>query len=256
MEPSIYKAPDSDVIQKSDQSNHGSVEGALAGDYQLSIKEILKEAWEKTEGAKLPVHLGYLVLIGITVSITVVFGVIYSLLGMEALSSGGSAELLMVLIIGIMEQVVLIVATMPIWTGVLMLGIERSVNSPLSAGSVMQYFHKTLPILGLWILLYTFVFIGFLLLIIPGIYLIYAYVFAPILLVEKNMGIWQSLETSRKSVNKQFLNLFGLFTLLFIANVIAAIPLGIGLIWTVPLSHIALGIAYRNLFGVEKQATR
>ena len=41
--------------------------------------------------------------------------------------------------------------------------------------------------------------------------------------------------------------------LIAIINVVALIPLGIGLIWSVPFSVIAFGILYRDIFGCEEQ---
>jgi hypothetical protein len=34
-------------------------------------------------------------------------------------------------------------------------------------------------------------------------------------------------------------------------NLVGLLPLGLGMIWTLPLSIIAFGIVYRNMFGCE-----
>ena len=45
----------------------------------------------------------------------------------------------------------------------------------------------------------------------------------------------------------------GFCLVLMLINAVAAIPLGIGLIWTVPFSVIACGVLYRRIFGCEPE---
>jgi len=95
--------------------------------------------------------------------------------------------------------------------------------------------------------------IGFLLLILPGIYLSIAYVFTLPLIVDKEMDIWDAMETSRKAVTKHWFKVFGLFILLSLIMALGALALGIGLIWAVPLLFVTLyGLLYPLIFdGVE-----
>jgi uncharacterized membrane protein len=99
--------------------------------------------------------------------------------------------------------------------------------------------------------MYLLIAIGFVLLIIPGIYLMVSYYLALPLLIEKDLGVWQALETSRKAVSKRWFAIFGLFLLLGLINFATVFTLFIGMIWTVPMSVIAFGILYRNVFGIE-----
>ena len=101
--------------------------------------------------------------------------------------------------------------------------------------------------------MYIMVLIGFLLLVIPGIYLMIAYYMAMPLVVEKGMSPWQALETSRKAVTHRWFSVFGFFIVIAIILVVSSIPLGLGLIWTLPMVMIAYGILYRNMFGVEAE---
>nr|MDA3868631.1 hypothetical protein [Gammaproteobacteria bacterium] len=64
---------------------------------------------------------------------------------------------------------------------------------------------------------------------------------------------WQALETSRKAITRRWFSVFALFIILSIIVFISAIPLGLGLIWTMPLMIIAFGVLYRNMFGVEAE---
>ena len=93
---------------------------------------------------------------------------------------------------------------------------------------------------------------GFVLLVLPGIYLAVAYSLALPLLVEKEMGIWQALEISRRAVTHCWLRCWGL---MLVATLVAIIgggfTFGIGLIWFMPLAALSFGVLYRNVFGYE-----
>lgn len=56
------------------------------------------------------------------------------------------------------------------------------------------------------------------------------------------------MEASRKIITKQWFKVFGLGICLGIIVAISAIPLGIGLIWTIPLAMLSMGILYQTIF--------
>ena len=98
------------------------------------------------------------------------------------------------------------------------------------------------------VLMTLLIFVGYVLLIVPGIYLSVAYLFALPLLVQEQMGIVEALEASRKALTHCWFNVFGLLLVLALINGLAAVPLGIGLIWSVPLTVVSIGLAYRKIF--------
>ena len=93
--------------------------------------------------------------------------------------------------------------------------------------------------------------IGFILLIIPGIYLSVGYLFVTMLIIDKRMQFWQAMETSRKIVTKKWWSFLGLIILLGLLNFVGALLLGIGLLVTVPWSVCILGAAYADIVGLE-----
>jgi len=94
------------------------------------------------------------------------------------------------------------------------------------------------------------IYLGMILLLIPGIYLAVAYMLAIPLIVERGLSPWQAMEASRKAITQHWFKVFGLFLLLGLIVSISAIPLGIGLIWTIPLFVMVMGVLYRTIFGV------
>jgi uncharacterized membrane protein len=93
--------------------------------------------------------------------------------------------------------------------------------------------------------------IGVILAILPMMYLSVAYTFTWSLIADRNLGAWQALETSRRAVTHKFFPVLGLLFLITVVNVLACIPMFIGLIWTLPWTVVVLGEAYLRIFGTE-----
>jgi uncharacterized membrane protein len=94
--------------------------------------------------------------------------------------------------------------------------------------------------------------LGFVLLVIPGIYLAISYAFVYPLVVDKNLGAWEAMELSRKTVTKQWFKFFGLAVVSAVLIILSAIPLGVGLIWSLPTVYIAYGLLYHHIFDDEE----
>ncbi len=234
-----YSTPTSDVRPEPATSGEfGSIEKALSGDYPYQIGEVLSEAWEKTKGLKGSVILGIIIFYLIIIAITAVS------MGLSMLSNS--------IAISILTNLVTTAISLPITVGLLMMGINRSIDRQVSFSMIFNYFSFLIPLLLASLLMYLLIILGLLLLILPGIYLIVAFSFALPLIVERKMGIWEALQTSRKAVTHKWFSFFGFGLLYFVIVFISAIPAGIGLIWTLPMGHAAYGILYRNMFGVEK----
>ncbi len=241
-----YQTPESNLINDNiSTGDYGSIDKAIAGKYEFSIGDVLSEAWEKVKGSKWAFQLGFfyyfLVVIGIVIGLSIVVG------GVVAVSENASAVIFMEIAIQLGVNLV----AMPMVMGTVMMGVKRSVDAPISGAMVFNYFSKMLPLFVTMILIYLIVFIGFMLFVLPGIYLLIAYYMAMPLVVEKGMSPWQAMETSRKAITHRWFSVFAMLLLLFVILIISSIPLGLGLIWTLPLAMIAYGIMYRNMFGIE-----
>ena len=89
---------------------------------------------------------------------------------------------------------------------------------------------------------------GLLVLSIPSLYLLVGYVFVLPLIVDRNLPFWRAMETSRRTVHRQWFQTFGL---LFAAGLLLIIPARwfiFGLVLTLPLCTAALMFAYEDLF--------
>ena len=241
-----YQTPEANLVKEDlSTGDYGSVEKAIRGDYEFSIGDVLSEAWAKVYGSKWVIQLAFfyyfLVLIGVMVGLGVVMA------GLMTVSEDPSAMILVQFVVQFGVNLIV----MPMIMGIAMIGIKRSVGAPINAAMVFGYFSKMLPLFVTMFLMYVMIIIGFMLLVLPGIYLMIAYYMAMPLVVEKGMSPWQAMETSRKAISNRWFSVFFLIIIMSLIIGISAIPLGIGMIWTMPMFIIALGILYRNMFGIE-----
>ncbi|MBW2145620.1 MAG: hypothetical protein JRG73_05410 [Deltaproteobacteria bacterium] len=90
--------------------------------------------------------------------------------------------------------------------------------------------------------------VGMILLIVPGVYLMVAYFFGWLLVADKGIDFWRAMEVSRVVAHKRWFSLFGFLLVLMLINIIGAIPLGLGLLITIPWTLCASTKAYHDVF--------
>lgn len=207
------------------------------------IGSVLSEAWALSNGFKATFWGAFLLYMGIVIAVSVASSILTA--GAAMMSS---TAMVAIVIVG---QLIQLVVTAPLMVGLLMLGINRAAGLPVNAFMLFNYFPKTLPLFLTYLLMMLLIAIGIVVLVLPGIYLAFAYALALPLLVNKNLGIWEALETSRKGITACWFRFFGFAIIASVIALISAIPLGIGLVWTLPWLYIAIGIIYRDLFGVN-----
>lgn len=98
--------------------------------------------------------------------------------------------------------------------------------------------------------------VGLVLLIAPGIYLIVGYCFGWLLVADKGIDFWRAMEISRVVAHKRWFSLFGFVLILVLINVIGAIPLGLGLLVTIPWTLCASTKAYHDIFDQTTQRSK
>ena len=92
--------------------------------------------------------------------------------------------------------------------------------------------------------------IGFVLLLVPGIYLAIGYMFTTFFVIDYRMEFWQAMETSRAIITRQWRSFYGFALLLFALNLLGALALGVGLLVTIPVTSCAAAIAYKEIVGL------
>jgi hypothetical protein len=243
MERNPYAAPQADVNSEIPAGQGDGIDNAVAGRYDYQISDVLKEAWDLTSGFKGTVW-GAVLVLGIA------GGIAGALVSLAAAGIGKALGSSAGFIVNFMMQIGLNVIMYPLSLGIAMLGVRRAAKLPVTWTMAFAYFSRLGPCVVAGVLTAILGGIGFMLLLIPGIYLVFAWMMTNPLIGDRNLGGWQAMEISRKAITKQWFKFFGLYLVLGLIVMVSAIPLGIGLIWTVPWSVVTLGVVYRRVFGV------
>ena len=231
----------------------GTLQNGIEGNYDFSIIDVLLEAWQKTDGIKSTFFFAVLVYIVIVVGIGLIFSMADHAILEAGMREGMSSSMIEIIgsIMAFLQYIFKFIVSLPILVGITMIGVYRSVDMPVRFSIAFDYFEYTIPIVIAAILTSVLVALGLVLLIIPGIYLIIAYLLTQPLIVEKNLGAWEAMEASRKAINHHWFKVFFTYLIMVIIYLLSILPLGIGLIWTAPMMVNMRGILYRIMFGVE-----
>jgi hypothetical protein len=89
--------------------------------------------------------------------------------------------------------------------------------------------------------------LGFILLIIPGIYLSIAYLFTWLLIVDKQLDFWKALEVSRRVISAQWWRMLGLMLLAVPFFILGLVCLVVGVFVAVVLVSVAVIYAYEDM---------
>ncbi|MCT4625007.1 MAG: hypothetical protein N4A46_15395 [Schleiferiaceae bacterium] len=154
----------------------------------------------------------------------------------------------MIPFVGIFASVII---SGPLAAGYLNVCYKLDKNEPITFGDFFAGFNKISPFIVVSIFQFIMVGIGFILLFFPGIYLAVAYAFIYPLVWFGGLEGWGTLEASRKLITKIWWQFFGLLILLVLVNLLGLLALGIGILFTIPLSGICIYVAYKNTIGLD-----
>ena len=186
----------------------------------ISLSKVLKDAWNLLK-TNLSLFLSYTILIGI-VSCILWFS-------------------------GAIGQFLVGVITPLLTSGYFCVCFKILKNEPYEFSDFFKAFNSWYPLTlsgfigGLLMLL------GFMALIIPGIYLHIAYLMSTQLILDEKLGAWDSLEVSRKIITKVFFKFSLMVIFSYILVISGAIIFGIGILFTFPLYFCFHSVLYKNL---------
>jgi Membrane domain of glycerophosphoryl diester phosphodiesterase len=115
------------------------------------------------------------------------------------------------------------------------------------AGFTLAFANLALAGLVTWLLTT----LGFLLCILPGIYLVVGYVFVLPLVIDKKMDFWPAMEVSRQVVHRHWWSVFGLLIVLGLIVVAGFLVCIVGAVVAIPVATASLMYVYEDLFGAN-----
>lgn len=224
-------SPQGNNIQPGQTTNKRTIEEALAYNYDFEIVDVMTKAWAKVDGIKLPCFLVLLSVVIANIVLGFILQYIPSIIGF-------AVQILVSAVITAMSATMMLIALRHL----------RGEKVDIKECASFVANHAVLLITAA-LLASILTFVGFILLIIPGIYLAVSYTFVQWIIID-NPGVtaWQALEISRKIVLKHFFKVLLLGIALGFIAAVSAIPLGIGLFWTMPLFVLSIGTVYQTIF--------
>jgi len=256
----VYATPKSDPENTSQLDPEDTLKRALAGQYDFNLSAVFSEAWQLTDGIKWRTHLALLVYGLVPILFFLVVGIFAGAVlfsnGIEEADLEGMADSMQLAAdaFGIISTIIF----MPLNVGLGMIGLKRATGRDFRISESLCYFqyYPALAVIGLVWGLISFVSFGlpgynlwFLIFLLPGLYLSVAIFYSTFLVVEKNFPAIESLKISFTVIRHHWFKFFGLLIYSYLLNFLGALLLLLGLLWTVPLTLVAIGIVYRDVFG-------
>jgi len=231
-EANPYLPPESEVATERKKVG-GSLSKGLSGDYSFTISQVVGEAWGLVKGFKLTFWGAFLLLMLANLAF-----------GLLAVPFQGNVVLTAAI------QIVSMALGYILNAGLIMLSVHRAAGFKVEAMQITSYLSQGGRIVLLNVLVLLLVLLGLMLFVLPGIYLMVAYIFAIPLLLDKKMGIWEAMEASRKTVTHKWFSFLAVLCVAVLIAIMAALLLGVGLVWAMPTVLLIVGVLYTKILGV------
>lgn len=151
-----------------------------------------------------------------------------------------------------------------------LMGVRRAIGLPTSAGAAFKAMFDSFSniiaiIVALMLIAFGFdkfanymsthhslgIIIVYIVALLVNILISLTGLFAILLVITKKINMNEAIAQSLAGVVKHIGLLLATYILLMVIMILSAIPFGIGLIWTIPMSFIIFGILFRNIYGVK-----
>ncbi|EEF58481.1 GYF domain-containing protein [Pedosphaera parvula] len=231
-------------------------------DYYVDIGNCIKRSWELVKANLLPV-------VGISLLSFAIPAIINQLIG---LTSSPATQALMKYFLGhLLNQTSPETAPPQISVGLLLLipftWLLSMCVSEIFMGGLYNYYLKLirgqnaeigdafvgvtqvpgqLALLGL--IKGILAMIAFAFCLVPGIYLSIAWIFSTVLVVDRRLGFWDSMEISRQVVTRHWFTIFALVIVNGVISLAGIFACFIGALVTLPIALISLMYAYEDIF--------
>lgn len=205
------------------------------GDF--AIGEVLAEAWRLSDGCKASFLALYVALLG----------VLWLMQMLVAILFGFDGSLRAAPFKGLLWQLLLAGAMYPFLAGVMRLALRRADGLPVEIADAWTHGVRLGEVILLGVLVTVATTIGFALLLLPGVYLSVALMFALLLVVDRRLGAVAAMKASIGAVHPRWFHCAGLLFVLGMLLALGGLVI-VGLIWVLPVSSIALALVYRRFF--------
>ncbi len=216
----------------------------LARDYQLNIRSCVRRGWKLLKGEFWP-------FVGITALIFALISFASSFSGLSVQHGPAGHDSFEI------TSVVAMLVWGPLVGGLMFYFLKKIRREPATVETAFCGFsHRFLHLFLAGFVTTLLTWLGFLCLILPGIYLLVAWMFTLPLVMDKQLDFWSAMELSRKVVTKHWFKLLGLGLVMLLLTFAGVVALVVGVFVMGPLILATLMYAYEDIFGgVTPRAT-
>lgn len=140
----------------------------------------------------------------------------------------------------------------PVIAGYYIVAHRVNNNRTIELSDFFASFDRFIPLLILNLLISLLVFLGLLLLILPGIYLAISYLFAHFFVWFYEVEPLEALRLSRKTVSGNFGQLLLLSLVLGGINLLGIMAFGVGILISLPFSYCVIYATFDDIIGIPK----
>ncbi|MCX6586825.1 MAG: zinc-ribbon domain-containing protein [Acidobacteria bacterium] len=131
--------------------------------------------------------------------------------------------------------------------------MRRAYAGRTEVGDLFKGFNYAVPAIVAGILVWIFSSVGFLLCLIPGLFVLAALQFPFLLIFDKGMDFWPAMETSLEAAKKDWGGYLVFLLLQMVVVFVGFLACFVGLLVAVPVMHAATVAAYDEVFGFEQR---
>ena len=211
----------------------------LARDYTLNIRSCLRRGWALVRNDFWPL-VGMSAFVLMVLSAAASFEVVLSSGNASGIRSGKTSILGLLL-------------TGPLMGGLYLYFLKKIRGAAAGVEAAFTGFRQPFPhlvVAGFLASLLTA--LGFLCLILPGVYLFVAWIFTFPLIVDRRLDFWPAMQLSRKIISKHWWKFLGFLIVLALINLAGIATCCVGLFITFPITFAALAYAYEDITGAVK----
>jgi uncharacterized membrane protein len=157
--------------------------------------------------------------------------------------------ILITLIAGALASVANFVVAGPLLAGMFIAVKRRMLHGRTDLMDLFAGFNLFIDAFLVGIITAIFTVVGLALCIFPALIVAAFYLFAYLFLVDRKLGFWEAMESSRRLVVQDLLGYILFVFLLLLFNLLGLILLGVGLLVTIPVSVAAIAVAYKETVG-------
>ncbi|MDF7675215.1 hypothetical protein PT286_00440 [Neisseriaceae bacterium ESL0693] len=229
--------------------------------YDFSIQQIIREAWSYVSGCKLAFFLSHLLNFCLLLALFLLMALLF-------LANQSIAVLIYLISIFIFNVIGLgfIPITLKHLNGKPVKVIE-DFFSTLNRFGILFVTNILLPLIIYVSAIVIFLIMGFIagiigqhnlifialpICILSMLFLSIAFILVNwIILDYPEAKIWLAIHTSFIIVKQHWFKFFWLLCFILLINTLASLPLGIGLIWSIPFSYLIIGCTYKHIFHIQ-----